>query len=262
MSHSGAGAQGNPGTGAAGAGTADPPTGANGAPGGSGSSGGTGDGGDGSFDGNAALGALLGDNSGGQGQGGSGDGGQGGSQGGAAGADPNANLTVEQQLENERSRSRQLQLAAREQEKRAKAGAAAIKRLQDLDDAQKTEAQRAAEGRLTAERERDEARAETHRLLAAAKHGITPEMIEFLGTGTEDEIDARAETLSEAIKKAAADLIAANGTGNRSGGLPGVGRNGFPGGNRPIESLRPGGTPAGESGQYGKNDAFRALLGR
>jgi hypothetical protein len=248
MSHTGAGDQGNPGVGA---GAQDPQGNQGGTNGGSGSSAGTGDGGGDAFDGNAALGALLGDNSGSDNQS--------GNDNGTGTADPNAGLSIEQQLENERARSRQLQLAAREQEKRAKAGNAAVKKLQDMEDAQKSELQRAQEAATRAQMDAREAQAQSHRLLAAAGHNLGPEFIDFLGSGTEDEIGARAETLSNAITEAVNAKVQEM-TG--SNGLPGIRGNGFPRGNRPIESLRPGGTPTGQTGTFSGNDAFRDMIGR
>lgn len=89
---------------------------------------------------------------------------------------------------------------AREQENRAKANAEAARRLQEIEDAQKTEAQRLADRQAEIERERDEARAEGLRYKAAATHGVHPDYFDLLGSGTEEEITARAERVGAFLK--------------------------------------------------------------
>lgn len=87
---------------------------------------------------------------------------------------------------------------AREWERRAKANATAATRLEELENAQKTEAQKAADARAAAERERDEARADALRWRVAAKHGISDEDAELFLTGTdEDTLTKQATRLTE-----------------------------------------------------------------
>jgi hypothetical protein len=96
---------------------------------------------------------------------------------------------------------------ARDNEAKAKANADAAKRLQELDDAAKTDAQRIAEETARAQQERDEARAETLRYKAAATHRVSEANFDLLGTGTEEEITARAKRVGE-LEAAAAELKA------------------------------------------------------
>jgi len=109
---------------------------------------------------------------------------------------------------------------ARKWETRAKRNGDAAKRLADLEEAQKTEAQKLAESKAAAERERDTARSETARLRAALKHGIPDDLVEMLGSGTTEDIDARAKTLGERLKTGATTT-------------------------RPVADLKPGALPAG-----------------
>jgi hypothetical protein len=87
---------------------------------------------------------------------------------------------------------------AREQEKRAKANADAAARLQQIEDAQKTEAQRAAEA-LTAEKARaDAAEKRAAALAIATQHKLGPEDAELLANQPdEDAMKALAERLGK-----------------------------------------------------------------
>jgi hypothetical protein len=252
MSHTGAsGDQGNPGTGATGGQQGQ----GQGQQTGSGSSGSSAPSGSSdSFDGNAALGTLLGDNSGS----GTGDAGNSGGTGtGSGSGEDESKLPIEEQLRRSQGRADNLQRRARELEKERNKGAAAIKRLEAIDDAQKTEAQKSADRAATAERERDEALAHGNRILSAARHGLGPDLVEFLGTGEESEIDDRAKTLKSQISAGAADLI--NAMVERGELIrPGARRSSL--GSRPVESLRPGGTPAGQNGQQEEKDLFRNMI--
>ncbi|MCL2728799.1 MAG: hypothetical protein FWE15_02105 [Actinomycetia bacterium] len=160
---------------------------------------------------------------------------------------------------------------SRKNEKRARENATAASRLAKLEDAGKTELQRATERADRAERERAEERAERHRLLAAATHSLGPDFVEYLGGGDEEEIFGRAETLSghinaEVTKRVDAELER---LGVRRAGTSG---NGAPSaaaaaslalGRRPAESLRPGAMPASDGRTANDpNEAFRQLLSR
>jgi hypothetical protein len=146
---------------------------------------------------------------------------------------------------------------ARKHETRAKQQAAQLKPLtakakafDDLTEQQKTEQQRLQDRAERAEQAEREAVASRHRLLAAAAHDLHPELADFLGTGTEDEITARAETLARVISERAAEIAAA--------GQPP--QNGRP--QRPVESLRPGAAPAGDGRPPNSNDLFRQMVRR
>ena len=77
--------------------------------------------------------------------------------------------------------------------------AAARVKVKEFEDAQKDDITRLSDN-LAAEKDRaDKAEAATARLQAAIDHGLTGDDLELLGTGTPDEIDARAKRLAERI---------------------------------------------------------------
>lgn len=123
---------------------------------------------------------------------------------------------------------------AREQESRAKSNAEAARRLQEIEDAQKSEQQRIADRQQAIERERDEARAEGLRYKAAAKHGIGEDFFDLLGSGDEDIISSRAERVGALIKENAAMKVELDALrAGKPAPTPG----------RPVEALKPGATP-------------------
>jgi len=142
---------------------------------------------------------------------------------------------------------------ARKWEDRAKANSDAAARLKDIDQANMTELQKAQAAQKSAEDERDKAYAMHNRVMAAAAHNLPVEAIDYIPSGTEDEIMAHAETLAGIIDAAATEkanaLLAAN-----------AGRNGMPMGARPVESLRPGSAPASGETPQDANAWFRQLL--
>lgn len=90
---------------------------------------------------------------------------------------------------------------ARENEKRAKANADAAKRLADIEEAQKTEAQKAAERLAAAEKDAADARAEALRLRIATKYGISEDDADTFLTGTDEEsLTRQAERLAKLAK--------------------------------------------------------------
>jgi uncharacterized membrane protein YqiK len=88
---------------------------------------------------------------------------------------------------------------ARKHEGTAKANAEAAKRLTEIEESQKTETQKLADKVSAAERERDDARTELAKMRAAVKHGIAEEDLDLLGTGSEEEILARAKRVAERL---------------------------------------------------------------
>ena len=133
---------------------------------------------------------------------------------------------------------------ARENEARAKANAAKAKDYDAYTESQMTEQQKLAARAEAAEQAAAEAQGKYHRTLAAATYDLPPSMIDQLGNGTEDEINARAETFAAAINERAAVLAAAQAQANgQQGQRPSGNGNGY----RPVESLRPGGLPASDS---------------
>lgn len=119
-----------------------------------------------------------------------------------------------------------------------------VKKAKELEEASKTESQRLAERADAAEKQLAEAMATNARLKAAAQHGIPAELVDLLGSGSEDEINARAELL--AAKFAAAQPAAAP--------QP-------PASTRPVESLKSGGAPQSTKPADG-NEWLRKLAGR
>lgn len=118
----------------------------------------------------------------------------------------------------------------------------AAQKYTELEDAQKSELQRANERAQTVEQQLADERAQNARLMAAATHSIPPDLIELLGSGTADEINSRAEALAERLKAAAPAPA--------------------PTPARPVESLTPGAAPASSAGGATPDQWIRALTGR
>lgn len=101
---------------------------------------------------------------------------------------------------------------AREWEKKAKARPGELKeiailrekarRLDEIEEASKSEQQKLAEAAERSRQEAAETAAELARLRAAVKHGLSDEDLDLLGTGTPEEIEARAERLAARLKAA------------------------------------------------------------
>jgi hypothetical protein len=145
---------------------------------------------------------------------------------------------------------------ARKNEDRAKANADAAKELKAIKDAGKSELERAQEALAETTRERDEARASHERVMAAAMHDLPVELIDDLGSGTSEEISARAERFATAINSRAqqlAEQIAASRNGGSEPWYPGTGR-------RPVESLRPGSAPASGGTPATPDGIFRKMV--
>lgn len=113
-------------------------------------------------------------------------------------------------------------------------------------DSQKTEQQKLQEAKDAAERELTDLRSANARLMAAATHNLPPELIDLLGTGTEEEIDARAKLLAEKLSAAAPPPVPAKE---------------MPAPTRPVESLTPGAKPAGQKATD-MDAVLRAMAGR
>lgn len=101
-----------------------------------------------------------------------------------------------------------------------------------LVEASKTEAQRREEAEAAARRDAEQARNEANVLKVALKHGLSEEDFDLLGTGSIEQIDARAQKIAaknEAAKQAALEAAVQPGT---------------PAPRRPTEQLRPGASPS------------------
>lgn len=141
---------------------------------------------------------------------------------------------------------------ARTNEARAKANAEAAKRLQELEDAQKSEQQRHADAAAAAQKERDEARAEALRYKAAATHRVDPEYIDLLAGSSEEEIADRASRLGALLAaKAENEQLKADLEALRQGKPA-------PAGGRPVPALKPGATP--EDGKTEEDLLYESLF--
>lgn len=130
---------------------------------------------------------------------------------------------------------------ARQNETQAKANADAAKRLQEIEDAQKTAEQKSAEQAAKVQRDLEAARSETLRYKAAATHRVSEDNFDLLGTGTEEEITARAQRVGSLEAALAerdqlkAELEALKGASSTP---------------RPVDQLKPGAVPSGVDDSY------------
>lgn len=93
---------------------------------------------------------------------------------------------------------------SRKHEDASKANADKAKRLDEIEEASKSDLQKAADERDNAKADATAARAELAIVQAAVKHGLSQDDLELLGShGTAEEIDARAEKLAGRLKAAA-----------------------------------------------------------
>jgi hypothetical protein len=166
-----------------------------------------------------------------------------------AGDDPAAQVKrLEKQLADMKRHSRTW-------ETRAKENSGAASKLKEFEDANKTEVQRASDRAIQAEKRATEAESLYHRTLACARYDLPPDLIDKVHGGSEDEINASAETLAAAINERAAVLAAAQAKANPTTSPPGGA--GYRG---PVESLRPGALPASDNKPRDANAWFRELL--
>jgi len=100
----------------------------------------------------------------------------------------------------------------------------ALKRVTELEEAQKSEAQKLQDQLAAAQKERDNAAADALRMRVAVKHGVKHDDLDLLGSGSEEEIDARAQRLVSYYPKTL--------------GAPTPGK--------PVEQLHPGAAPKEE----------------
>jgi hypothetical protein len=142
---------------------------------------------------------------------------------------------------------------ARQYEDRAKSNADKAQQFDAYQESQLTEQQKLAARAEQAEQRAATAEGLYRRTLAAATYDLPPSMIDQLGDGTEDEINARAEALAAAINEKAAVLAAAQAQANGQ-------QQQRPGPMRPVESLRPGALPAGDAKTSDPNQWVRNML--
>ena len=89
---------------------------------------------------------------------------------------------------------------ARKWEQRAKENSTAAKRLSEIEEASKTEAQKLAERAEAAEKALAEAQADALRSKVIARHAIPEDYHEFVVGSTEDELTAKAEKVQKLIE--------------------------------------------------------------
>jgi len=139
-------------------------------------------------------------------------------------------------------------------------------RLREIEDAQKSEAERLAERLAEVERRAREAELAKARLLAASAHSVPASLVERLAGETEEEILEAAEALAEGIdaeverrleplveKRVAERLAELEQERKQQAAERARARGGWP-----VESLRPGAMPASEDPD--PNEAFRQFL--
>lgn len=94
---------------------------------------------------------------------------------------------------------------AREQETRAKANADAAKRLSEIEEASKTEAQRLTDRMTAAEERASKAELSAMRSEVAVEKGLTPAQAKRLVGNTREELEADAADLLETFKPASTE---------------------------------------------------------
>lgn len=117
----------------------------------------------------------------------------------------------------------------------------AAEKYREFEDSQKTELERATQRATGLEQQLADLQSANARLLAAATHNIPPDLIDLLGSGTEEDINARAEALAERLKATAPAPA--------------------PTSQRPVESLTPGAAPS-SGAPATADDWIRRLAGR
>lgn len=119
---------------------------------------------------------------------------------------------------------------------------AAAQKYAEFEDTQKSELQRATERTQSVEQQLAQLQATNARLMAAATHNIPPDLIDLLGTGSDDEINARAEVLAERLKATAPTAPPAS--------------------QRPVEALTPGAATASGTAKTSPDEWIRRMAGR
>ncbi|WP_154673992.1 hypothetical protein [Nakamurella lactea] len=112
-------------------------------------------------------------------------------------------------------------------------------KARELEEAQKTEVQKLAEARTAAEARAEAAVSEALRLRIAVRHGIAEADFDLLGSGTEEQIEARAKRIAELATASAPSTTTTP-----------------PPSDRPVEQLRPGATPTDVP--LGQQDSYPA----
>jgi hypothetical protein len=160
---------------------------------------------------------------------------------------------------------------SRQHEARSKENSKAATELAKIQDAQKSELQKAQDRADKAEAAQRESDALRFRLTAASQHGLSSDLVDYLGDGDQETITGRAETLVKSIetevnKRVDTELakygIQRPAQGQPNGSAPTAqAAASLNLGGRPVESLRPGNTPTRQQPAASNNDLFRGLMG-
>lgn len=143
---------------------------------------------------------------------------------------------------------------AQKHERAARGNAEAAKQWREQQDANKTELQKAQEARAAAEQERDALATQQNRMLAAAANDLSPDLIEFLGDGTAEEIGERGATLSRLIEEEVVKRVDTRSKQPPGNGRPTV-RN-----QAPVGTMRSGSSPSTGGNLMGPEQLFRQLV--
>jgi hypothetical protein len=156
------------------------------------------------------------------------------------------------ELKKERDRWKGL---AQRHEKTARTNADAAKQWREQQDANKTELQRAQDAVAAAEERANAVAAENARMIAAAANDLSPDLIEFLGDGTAEEIGERGATLNRLIEEEVTKRVETRSKQPTPGnGRPTV-RN-----QASVGTMRSGSAPSTGGNLLGPEQLFRDLL--
>ena len=144
---------------------------------------------------------------------------------------------------------------SRKNERSARDDRAAAKKWRDQEDANKSEIQKAQEAREAAEQERDALIMSQNRMLAAAAKDLSPDWIDYLGDGTSEEINERAEQLVTLIEAEVTKRMQAQQQSQQPNG--GRARGGRP--SEQLAGMRAGAAPA-DNATMTSDQMFRRLL--
>lgn len=138
-----------------------------------------------------------------------------------------------------KAEARKWEARAKQSHAEAKANADAAKRLKEMEDADKSEVERASEAAKAAEKRAEEAEARVLRLEIAHDKGLSPSQAKRLVGATREELEADADELLEAFKPSEDDKTDTS--------------------RRPKERLRPGASADPEPAKSGEQIAEEVL---
>jgi len=143
---------------------------------------------------------------------------------------------------------------SRKWEKRSKENSRAADKLREIEQANMSELEKAQAAQRDAEERATQALAMHNRVMAAAANDLPMELIDYLGSGTEEEIAETAQVFASVIEAEVTRRLE-----EMTAGM--AGRNGQPpSGARPVESMRPGSAPASAGTATSPDEWFRQLL--